>query len=142
MDNNSSIPSFEIPKSAEQLAPHAAHPDRDPGMTFDGTHEILPPPVPSSQGQQPMTPVVDPVQANTPLTGAAPSAPAANVGVVDDHLIAEDSDVMEKEWVDRAKKIIAMTSDDPYLEAQEIGKLKATYMKKRFNKDLPVAEGN
>ena len=40
--------------------------------------------------------------------------------------------------MDRAKKIISLTSDDPYVETKEIGKLKATYMKKRFNKDMPM----
>lgn len=31
----------------------------------------------------------------------------------------------------------SLTSSDPYSEAKELTKLKATYMKKRFNKDLP-----
>ena len=74
----------------------------------------------------------------------APSNPVANGQAVvvqdDSHIIAEDTDVIEKEWVDRAKKIISLTSNDPYIEAKEISKLKATYMKKRFNRDLPLAD--
>ena len=58
----------------------------------------------------------------------------------DSHVIAEDNDVIEKEWVDRAKKIISLTSNDPYVEAKEMNKLKATYMKKRFNKELPQVD--
>ena len=36
-------------------------------------------------------------------------------------LIANDDDIIEKEWVDKAKKIIAETKDDPY--GREIGKV-------------------
>ena len=63
-----------------------------------------------------------------------------DTGIATVYLIADDSDVIEKEWVDRAKKIIAATANDPFVEARELSKLKANYMSKRFNKELPLAK--
>ena len=56
-------------------------------------------------------------------------------------MIADDSDLIEKEWVIRAKSIVSQTKDDPNLQNKEVNKIKAEYMKKRYNKDLKVSEG-
>ncbi len=53
--------------------------------------------------------------------------------------IADDADLIEKEWVNRAKVIIAKTKDDPHLQNEEISKYKADYIKKRYNKDIKVS---
>lgn len=50
--------------------------------------------------------------------------------------VAADDDVIEKEWVDKAKKIIASTKDDPYRREREVGKLQADYLQKRYGKNL------
>lgn len=55
-------------------------------------------------------------------------------------LMAEDSDLIEKEWVEKAKKIVEATRDDPYQQNREINKVKADYMKKRYNKDIHLSE--
>jgi hypothetical protein len=55
-------------------------------------------------------------------------------------LIANDDDLIEKEWVDKAKKIIAETKDDPYRREQEVGKLQADYLRKRYGKELGVGQ--
>lgn len=49
---------------------------------------------------------------------------------------ANDSDRIEKEWVDRAKEVIERTRDDPYEQKKEMSKVKADYVQKRFNKSL------
>ncbi len=54
---------------------------------------------------------------------------------------ADDIDVIEKEWVIRAKSIISKTKDDPSAQSKELGKYKADYIKKRFNKDVKTSEG-
>jgi hypothetical protein len=53
---------------------------------------------------------------------------------------AADEDLIEKEWVEKAKKVVAETKHDPYLQGQEVGKLQADYLKKRYGKtvNLPV----
>lgn len=51
-------------------------------------------------------------------------------------LLAEDNDLIEKEWVERAKSIIAKTQDDPYIQKKEMSKVKADYIQKRYKKTV------
>lgn len=53
---------------------------------------------------------------------------------------ASDEEVIEKEWVDKAKKIITQTKDDPYKQEKEVSKLQADYLKKRYGKEIKVVE--
>ena len=55
-------------------------------------------------------------------------------------LPAKDADLIEKEWVERAKSIVKQTQDDPYKQKNEMSKIKADYIKKRFNKTVPVED--
>jgi hypothetical protein len=50
--------------------------------------------------------------------------------------LANDDDLIEKEWVDKAKTIIADTQNDPYRREQEVTKLQADYLRKRYGKEL------
>jgi hypothetical protein len=50
--------------------------------------------------------------------------------------IASDDDLIEKEWVDKAKKIIAETQNDPYRREQQVTKLQVDYLRKRYGKEL------
>lgn len=50
--------------------------------------------------------------------------------------IANDDELIEKEWVDRAKKVIAETKDDPYRREQEVNRLQADYLLKRYGREL------
>jgi hypothetical protein len=50
--------------------------------------------------------------------------------------VAEDSDLIEQEWVDKAKAIVDHTRADPYRQNIEINKMKADYIKKRYGKDI------
>lgn len=52
--------------------------------------------------------------------------------------IADDVDLIEKEWVDKAKELVNRTKDDPRQQNIELGKIKADYIKKRFNKQLKL----
>lgn len=70
----------------------------------------------------------------TPIT---PQADDAGTSTSDDNpAAAADEDLIEKEWVDRAKKIIAETKEDPHRREVEVNKLQADYLKKRYGKDL------
>ncbi len=136
MDNNQA-PSFEIPKTAENPPTYSGGQELDPNLAIEGTREILPAPM-QPQVQIPgQAPTVSSAQSLQVTTGSFPP-PQTALTADDSHIIADDIDVIEKEWVDRAKKIISLTSSDPYAEAKELTKLKVTYMKKRFNKDLPI----
>lgn len=54
--------------------------------------------------------------------------------------VANDADLIEKEWVTKAKSIVSRTKDDPSEQSKEINQFKADYIKKRYNKDIKVSE--
>jgi len=73
-------------------------------------------------------------------TDASTTSDPAGSGTSGMPMIADDTDLIEKEWVDKAKQIVAQTSHDPYLQNKEINKVKADYLKKRYNKDLKLVD--
>jgi hypothetical protein len=46
---------------------------------------------------------------------------------------ADDVDLIEKEWVDRAKKIISETQNEPYLRDKQVTELRQDYKQKRYS---------
>lgn len=66
----------------------------------------------------------------------APLPPPPVVPIDDNPLVAADEDVIEKEWVDKAKKIILETKDDPYGRTTRVNELQQDYIRKRYNKEL------
>lgn len=52
---------------------------------------------------------------------------------------ANDDDLIEKEWVDKAKKILAETRDDPYRRENEVSKLQVEYIRKRYGREIGTA---
>lgn len=74
----------------------------------------------------------------TPLVADASSTAVAQMS--SSPLVAKDDDLIEKEWVEKAKKIVAETRDDPHKREEEATGLKVDYLKKRFGRDLGPAE--
>lgn len=54
--------------------------------------------------------------------------------------VAADEDLIEKEWVDKAKQIISQTRDDPAEREKQVGRLQADYLKKRYGKSLGASD--
>ena len=52
---------------------------------------------------------------------------------------ASDDDLIEKEWVDRAKKIVSDTRDDPFQQENAVSALQKDYLKKRYGRELGEA---
>lgn len=52
--------------------------------------------------------------------------------------VAADEDLIEKEWVDKAKKIISDTKEDPYTRDEEVSKLQVEYIKKRYGRSVSL----
>ncbi len=79
-----------------------------------------------------------------PVPTQSPSSQPANQPVATSPTwmpqIADDTDLIEKEWVDKAKEIVAQTAHDPHLQNKEINKVRAEYLKKRYNKDLKQSD--
>jgi len=75
------------------------------------------------------------------LDNQTPPAPAPTSALGNNNpLVADDNDLIEKEWVTKAKEIVEKTKHDPHLETKEINLFRADYLKKRYNKELKVAE--
>lgn len=55
-------------------------------------------------------------------------------------LIANDDDLIEKEWVDKAKRIITDTHNNPHQREHAVSELQLVYLKKRYGKELGVTE--
>lgn len=97
---------------------------------------------PEFQGEQhhtvTSTAQATPVQLPTPIVQSNDSA----TSLADDDLpaVAADEDLIEKEWVDSAKKIIEKTKDDPYSRERQVNKLQADYLQKRYGKKLGNTE--
>jgi len=90
------------------------------------------------------------VRADATATAGAMATPqsVAGTSVVQDTtalsgntspLTAGHDDVMEKEWVDRAKQIVSETKDDPNQRKQRVDQLQLDYLHKRYGKDLGAA---
>lgn len=88
-----------------------------------------------SEAPPAVDPVVTPVLP-APVAPTEPSVSTDNTVSDDTPLVANDDDLIEKEWVDKAKKIIVQTKDDPYAREQQVGKLQADYLRKRYGKEL------
>jgi hypothetical protein len=70
---------------------------------------------------------------------AAPTAPPAaaqdDVAALPSAAVPlTDDDLIEKEWVNKAKAIVERTRDDPYKQSEELTLVKADYMQKHYNK--------
>jgi hypothetical protein len=77
------------------------------------------------------------MQLNTPLNQVNTSSDDKPVqSSQSNNLVADDGDLIEKEWVTKLKSIIASTREDPYKQSEEITALKADYLQKRYNKTL------
>lgn len=85
-----------------------------------------PPPAPSFAVPPPTDPATAPAAATQPLA----QTPA----------VAADDDLIEKEWVIKAKQIVSTTREDPYQQNRQLAAFKADYMQKRYNKTIKLSE--
>jgi hypothetical protein len=129
--NSSEIgPQFELPK-----APEGREKQRERAMEAQ----------PATEADQAKKTPKAAQMAQPPVSAAAPIAipvqdvktPSKSQSTSTSGMSASDADLIEKQWVNRAKAIVAQTQDDPYKQKKEMGKVKADYIKKRFNKTIP-----
>lgn len=84
-----------------------------------------------------------PTGAITPAQQSIPSGPLTEEEAASQFSVApaEDTDTsFDEEWVEKARQVVSRTQNDPFLQSQELGKLKAQYIKLRYNKDVKVDE--
>ncbi|HET7528678.1 MAG TPA: hypothetical protein VFJ84_00410 [Candidatus Saccharimonadales bacterium] len=106
-----------------------------------------PPAAPERAANQPAQPVLPAVPDDIPAIPAADqpviAAPPQDVIApvpTDPKSLAQDSDRIEQEWLDKTKAVIQRTQDDPYLQKNQVSRIKAEYIQKRFNKTIKTDE--
>ena len=136
--------------SEMHLPAPVAEPNSGPEMVSKNGNSA-PGRAPESQASRPEqaptgTATTMPAMPTVAIRVSSPADPgAATNGVISTtnsvvSLLADDSDLIEKEWVNKAKQIIERTSEDPHQESQQLTDLKADYMKKRYNKTIKPSE--
>ncbi len=134
-------PAMELPPPQPEQGAHGQLPQEavSPGMdvpeaklaqTAEQPGAGLPPVDPSAA--TPIVPVEPPITPDPALS--VPVAGAANPA------LADDGDLIEKEWVLKAKHIVEKTSHDPHEQSKAVNRVKADYLKKRYQKDLKLNE--
>lgn len=132
-NGNSPNPNLNLPPPvAEQLPPMpAAMPETAPQHTEKrpvAAPEAAPAPLPTS-----IPAAIIPTPINSQQSDVSNTTSSTPV-------IADDADLIEKEWVVKAKEIVAKTKDDPYNQNKEMNVVKADYMHKRYNKTIKLSE--
>ncbi len=105
----------------------------------------------SSDSRLPM-PDLPPIAA--PVSHSAAAAPSAQTVATDDSAAQQNTpqrqvqpaddpaagDALDKEWVNKARTIVEQTKNDPYAQSNELGKVKAEYLRIRYNKHVKVVQ--
>jgi hypothetical protein len=143
--NNNQIPAMELPDiSPEKSGNNPVNSGESVPVTEDASAKALEQGL-STAGPQPATDEhfdtnLGPQPAVALFTYDDPVLPVPQTPSSQNPLIADDSDLIEKEWVEKAKRIVEQTSTDPRKQNTEINKVKADYIKKRYNREVKVQE--
>lgn len=134
-DTQGEIPSIHVPERLPQsdASNFAGRRFETQGIAAPEQGNIMSQGLPLAQSAQQTMVAPDPGASTSqlPQQGASMGLPA----------IADDADLIEKEWVLKAKEIVARTKGDPYRQNEAIQHVKADYIKKRYNKDVKLREG-
>jgi hypothetical protein len=92
----------------------------------------------SKVSSQPVNPVAaDPLAMTDPSVMVPTGTTPRKIAVTDD-LTANDTDLIEKAWVTKAKALVEQTKNDPYEQTNEIKKIREDYQSKRFKTNLKL----
>ncbi len=128
---NNEVPSIELPSPVTEQpsnaanSPEQASPGTPSTQNTPQTVVLMPPtiPLPMSPG----TPVI-PIKNDATVATSAPSL----------QQLSDDGDLIEKEWVNKAKEIVERNRNDPYKQSEELTVFRADYMKKHYNKTIKL----
>jgi hypothetical protein len=99
---------------------------------------------PEKAGNQPQTPTL-PLSLDDIPTAGQPALPVAasddQISRASAHAEIPDGDHIPEVWIDKTKSVIAQTRQDPYIQKNEVSRIKAEYIQKRFNKQIKVDSG-
>ncbi|HSW37343.1 MAG TPA: hypothetical protein VLG37_03185 [Candidatus Saccharimonadales bacterium] len=108
--------------------------------TLGQTPEAMPA-TPETSQNSPQTPPVTAIpQFMIPPPVASSGNSSTLTATATNPAIADDADLIEKEWVTKAKAIVEKTKEDPHEQTKEMTHLKSDYLKKRYNKTMKMSE--
>lgn len=125
------------PEQAPQ--PEPASPEAEPSVAPEQAPRPEREPQPQPSGDRGIS--LPPVQVSPPAPAADAAAvtPAVDPAAADDTpAVADDVDVIEKEWVNRAKKVIEQTKNDPHAQEEGFERLQVEYQQKRYGRDIKM----
>lgn len=129
---NMPMPPMATPESAPQLPPLETGIER-------GRERV-------EQAAEAGARAADAAASAVPIAPVIPQAPpvqnppASSPVATTTPLVAADEDLIEKEWVDKAKEIIEQTKDDPHARTQKVNELQRDYLQKRYGKVVGASE--
>ncbi len=128
-------PGFELPQPTIE---QAVTPVASEAAPMKSEQQSRAPELPS--GAMPATPPAPATPQPSALTDdPLPAASASSLSSMAP-AIADDADLIEKEWVDKAKAIVEHTRDDPHMQSKKLNEFKTDYMKKRYGKEIKLTE--
>ncbi len=119
---------------AVEAAPPVSSYEQSPNIAI--SPEIAPAPG-DSVNQAGSAPQYSPVDLPQPIPQQAVAPVVASTSDSTSPAVADDVDVIEKVWVDKAKAIVKQTKDNPYIQEKQVSSLQDDYQKKRYGKDKP-----
>lgn len=126
---NEAVTPVPKPEAVPHQAEQASRAAELPGSSLPSVPPV--PPVSSA----PVDPATLAGTTPDPIPAVRASTPTA---VTPD--MADDIDLIEKEWVDKAKAIVEHTREDPHQQNKQLNEFKADYMKKRYGKELRLTD--
>lgn len=134
-NSNETASGIQLPAPAEQAptgAPTEAAPQGAEQAPVMGERAVNP-----TAGAPAAMPATIPLP-YTPIPPSGASNGVLSTTNSSTSITADDGDLIEKEWVEKAKAIVDRTRDDPHKQSEEITVFRADYMKKRYNKTIKL----
>lgn len=140
-------PNFNLPRPTPEQTPSLppVSPEVAPGTKEQRSIERAPAPLerePLPQSPQevavPVSDIAAPVPPQPVTDGGSGNDTTTLLSSVPD--VAADDDLIEKEWVSKAKDIISQTTDDPHRREAAVSQLQREYLRKRYGKELGTSE--
>ncbi len=141
MESKFSSPEMNVPgpERSPESAPNVSNPELSPELPFNSPERgqtAAPERAPEQAAQAQASLSAQPIPITLPTPVPLQDDATQSVAADDLPAVAGDEDLIEKEWVDKAKQIISETRDDPAAREKQVGRLQADYLKKRYGKEL------
>lgn len=135
-------PTLPVPHGSPEMGPTLPYsPEMPPaqqrerqGTTERPASQELQPGADASAPAAPPMPIV-PLPTAQPVSSAPGTQQAADDG---NPVVAADDDLIEKEWVEKAKRVISETKHDPFAQEKAVSRLQADYLQKRYGKVIKL----